>query len=60
MSLLDQLFLEYGSLSHDQLTQNQIWTLRNKLKDISEHEVTSAEQAKHFLSLLPESGLLSV
>ncbi len=52
MSLLDQLFLEYGSLSHDQLTQNQIWTLRNKLKDISEHEVTSAEQAKHFLSLL--------
>ena len=52
MSLLDQLFLEYGSLSHDQLTQHQIWTLRNKLKDISEHEVTSAEQAKHFLSLL--------
>lgn len=52
MSLLDQLFLEYGSLSHDQLTQNQIWTLRNKLKDISEHEVASAEQAKHFLSLL--------
>lgn len=52
MSLLDQLFIEYGSLNHDQLTQNQIWTLRNNLKDIGASEVTSIEEAKHFLSLL--------
>lgn len=52
MTSLDQLFLEYGFLNHDQLTQSQIWILRNELKEIDANEVTSAEDAQHFLALL--------
>ena len=52
MSSLDQLFTEYGSLSHDQLTQSQIKILRNKLKEIDEGEVRSTDDAQHFLMLL--------
>ena len=52
MSSLDQLFAEYGYLSHDELTQSQIKILQTRLKETDESVVTSTTDAQHFLVLL--------
>lgn len=52
MSSLDQLFAEYGYLSHDELTQSQIKILQTRLKETDESVVTSTTDAQHFLELL--------
>lgn len=52
MSSLDQLFAEYGYLSHDELTQSQIKILQTKLKETDESVITSTTDAQHFLELL--------
>lgn len=52
MSLLEQLFSEYGCLNHDQLNQLQVKTLRDQLKEVPSEEIASPDQARCFLSLL--------
>ena len=52
MSLLEQLFTEYGCLNHDQLNQLQVKTLRDQLKEVPSEEIASPDQARCFLSLL--------
>lgn len=52
MALLNQLFYKYGALSSEQLTVQQLSELRNELKKVETHEVTSLLDAQRFLSLL--------